>query len=1041
MRLFYILSLGALMQGMLLITCGRSLNVQDLVDGSAISTILETEWKVPHSAFITTEPHIAIFYNIYTAPGNSSLTLDIVNEQLNTWRESGIAQTSSLYYALLGEEIEVPCNVDETCKRLEDINSKGNEEETLQGLHDYCASHHNDTVVYIHTKGSFHDSPENRVLRHLSTNAVFSDTCLTIGQNKDECDVCSARFSPLPHWHTSGNMFVAQCSHVGKLIAPKNFQEVMDQVTGEAEKVYPQWKSSADWFVGSKRYANEHWVHTHPELKPCDVYTGDWTWDYTVDLKIDGPFERASAPRFPREKYQLMEHPGHWMNIGYRLLEMQILYKEIPPPHSWVWDFYLKGGKIRRGLPGLRQWNISVWKLVPPLQGARANPEKIPAVSSEDSVPSWLHDFYLKGVRLSQPLRELWSPKPTPAAPHLLDNDKTDEMDSSLVILPPRAPDLSIIILTFNNSDRLGFLLDSLLRQQTNVAYELIIADNGCRDETRNVVHSKLNGIKSFEFLSQCDNPGYSVGNNRAANVTSDSSSWILFLNDDLELMDGFIQHMFDLGQAKQNAAAVGCKLVSEDGSKLLEAGSIIWSDATCLGYGRDSMEPYAPEFSYTRPTDYVSGACLMTRKTVFLDYEGFDGATFPAFYEDTDFQMHLNHDLGKQVWFQPLAVAHHHEHGTFGAESVKLMLAGQKAFAKKWAGPLQHHLERPLRKDPVQVLQARDNRRKRLPNILYVDELIPEKKLGAGYGRALDNLVMISELGHKVTATATALPKGGDLYCEAKCQAALQQASIEVMPPLLLSDNSVQYVMPEDHCAGVDTLLENRKDFYSIIIVSRPATFQKCKAVFRRHCRLPNCTVIYDSEALGYCRDEMLLDVARKGLVSNETAGALHVYEERLDKERRKELRHLLLADVITAVSSSEKKQVTNMTDVYAPVFVIGHTMELNPTVSSFENRSGILFVAAFHGSMYYNGDAIWYFLQHVYPLVLKEATESLPLFIAGRGIPNYLQNMVKSMGYEGNVTFIESPSQLKPLYEKARIFIAPHLYGAGVQYKVRYQ
>ena len=81
----------------------------------------------------------------------------------------------------------------------------------------------------------------------------------------------------------------------------------------------------------------------------------------------------------------------------------------------------------------------------------------------------------------------------------------------------------------------------------------------------------------------------------------------------------------------------------------------------------------------------------------------------------------------------------------------------------------------------------------------------------------------------------------------------------------------------------------------------------------------------------------------------------------------------------------------MSNLTS--APVFVIGHTMKLNPTVSSFEDRSGILFVAAFHGSMYYNGDAIWYFLQHVYPLVLKDAAETIPLVIAGRGIPDHLR------------------------------------------------
>jgi len=671
---------------------------------------------------------------------------------------------------------------------------------------------------------------------------------------------------------------------------------------------------------------------------------------------------------------------------------------------------------------------------------ARSNAKTKRSLPREDTSCGWLRHFYLTGGRFSQELCKLFSSPPKASVPFLLSTDKKDNATSPAVVSPgpTRATiDLSIIILTFNSSDRLGVLLDSLLMQKTDVKYELIIADNGCRNGTKEVVHSKLNGATpvSYNLLSFCDNPGYSVGNNRAANVTSDSSSWILFLNDDLELMDGFIQHMFDLGQAKQNAAAVGCKLVSDDGSKLLEAGSIIWSDASCHGYGRGSMEPDAPEFSYTRPTDYVSGACLMMQKADFNGYGGFDSTSFPAFYEDTDLQMHINHDLGKEVWLQPLAVARHHEHGTFGSESVKLMQAGQKVFAEKWAGPLQEHFHPPGRADPLHILHARDGRRNQVPNILYLDSLIPNKKFGSGYGRAFDNLVMLAELGYKITVTATAMPIDGDGECDAECRGALQQASVEVIPPTPLPDNN------EDYCVGIDSVLKIRKDFYAVIIVSRPATFERCKDVIQRHCQASHCSIIYDSEALCYRRDEMLLDMAGKGLVSNVTAGALHVYEERLDKERRKELGHLSHADGILTVSQSEKRQIDSMANVKAPVVVVGHTMEPDPTVSAFASRGGILFIAAFHESLYYNGDAIWYFLCHIYPLILKNATESIPLTIAGKGIPKDLRDLVQDLGYESNITFMESPSEVRPLYETARVFIAPHLYGAGVQYKVRYQ
>lgn len=165
------------------------------------------------------KPSTAIFCNVYTAPGSSNLTLNIVNEQLTTWRESSIAQTATLHYALLGEEIQMPCAATgETCQQLPNVNSQGNEEETLQHLHEYCVLHPNDKVVYMHTKGSFHDNAGNRVLRRLLTKSIFSEACLG-NTLDDECDVCSARFSPLPHWHAPGNMWVSSCCHVRNLLA------------------------------------------------------------------------------------------------------------------------------------------------------------------------------------------------------------------------------------------------------------------------------------------------------------------------------------------------------------------------------------------------------------------------------------------------------------------------------------------------------------------------------------------------------------------------------------------------------------------------------------------------------------------------------------------------------------------------------------------------------------------------------------------------------------------------------------------------------
>jgi GT2 family glycosyltransferase len=229
--------------------------------------------------------------------------------------------------------------------------------------------------------------------------------------------------------------------------------------------------------------------------------------------------------------------------------------------------------------------------------------------------------------------------------------------------------DVSVVLLTYNQTPSVLEAVARSVLEQTSVQYELIIADNGCLDSTTKVV-SKIfnktkpigNGLGKLKYIQQRHNPGYANGNNFAVKATSASSQWILFLNDDIFLHGEFISSMHRLASHHQKlrshgfsvpeVGAVGCKLVTKDGETLLEAGSLIWKGAKCAGYGHENTNPGQAEFHYVRPVDYISGACLMVNKTDFLQYGGFDGNTFKAYYEDTDLQMHIQHDLKKDILF-----------------------------------------------------------------------------------------------------------------------------------------------------------------------------------------------------------------------------------------------------------------------------------------------------------------------------------------------------------------------------------------------------
>lgn len=78
---------------------------------------------------------------------------------------------------------------------------EGFEEYSLQALYDHCqrqphGDKDNTWVVYLHSKGTFHNTRENVNFRRALTNAVLHQDCLA--PNVEHCNVCSLQFVPFP---------------------------------------------------------------------------------------------------------------------------------------------------------------------------------------------------------------------------------------------------------------------------------------------------------------------------------------------------------------------------------------------------------------------------------------------------------------------------------------------------------------------------------------------------------------------------------------------------------------------------------------------------------------------------------------------------------------------------------------------------------------------------------------------------------------------------------------------------------------------------
>lgn len=277
---------------------------------------------------------VAVFYNLFVDPDANdtevSRVKSLVREQLTLkqpWHK--------IYVNSIGLQVDAILEgVPDTTLLQHTL--EGSEMVTLRSVYDYCRQHPERKVAYLHSKGSYHPRPENEALRQFLTRGVLSK--IWSETEASQCSVGSSRFSPTPHPHTSGNMWLAQCSYVKELIPPDAFTERMAQVEHLTN-------SSNAACVGSRRFAAEHWIHSHPSVKPCDLYTNtDFQWGYS-ELTSDsgtnhGDFVLQAAPRvsWKATKVGCMNIFG--MHLRHRLAEYKFLYGLLPDASWWGWKLW-----------------------------------------------------------------------------------------------------------------------------------------------------------------------------------------------------------------------------------------------------------------------------------------------------------------------------------------------------------------------------------------------------------------------------------------------------------------------------------------------------------------------------------------------------------------------------------------------------------------------------------------------------------------------------------------------------------------------------
>lgn len=217
--------------------------------------------------------------------------------------------------------------------------------------------------------------------------------------------------------------------------------------------------------------------------------------------------------------------------------------------------------------------------------------------------------------------------------------------------------ELSIIVLSFNTALLTKQTIESILTslKSTSIKYEIIVFDNASQDKTTDLIEKLTRIYPQIHLIKHGKNLGFSKGNNEA--VKSAKGKYILFLNSDIIVQDDAISKLFEY--YKNNSQTVhflGGKLFNKDRSIQPSAGLFyslfIIFGALFMKGDYWGLTRFSPDV--VKRIDWVSGACLLTSKELFLKVGGFDEKIF-MYMEEIDL-LYRAKKINLYTFFYPYA-------------------------------------------------------------------------------------------------------------------------------------------------------------------------------------------------------------------------------------------------------------------------------------------------------------------------------------------------------------------------------------------------
>ena len=249
---------------------------------------------------------------------------------------------------------------------------------------------------------------------------------------------------------------------------------------------------------------------------------------------------------------------------------------------------------------------------------------------------------------------------------------------------------ISIVTLHLQRKEQTERFIRALY-EKTEQKFELIVVSQESDAETLAWLTQLQQEQNNFEIVWTEHNVGTAAGRNLG--VRAASGEYVVFLDNDVEVTQGWLEPLIDTAHKHESTAAVGALILLPQGEVQYCSHYVVeYSEKTeqhSIGLHIDcKLEPDSPEIVGECEVPWYPTTCLLIKKEAFENSGGFD-EQLTICEEDKDLCLSLR-QAGYKIFSNPNSRVVHHSHPRPPAyaqirESLSLTFQDKAFFEKKW--------------------------------------------------------------------------------------------------------------------------------------------------------------------------------------------------------------------------------------------------------------------------------------------------------------------------------------------------------------------